>query len=179
MYMRSGSTAIEIADAYLRVSSFLHLGDIREAIHSGDIPAELLYTYIILLEEKVFQITLKVLQFQELQQIVSKSENFVKVLGEAAEYSSYRFPRELRNLYRTLDGKFAESVLSAFKRVEALEDAFNIYINNNSSTSVWEISVYFETLEKFRIKDLRRILAHLRPPSRWGNIIPIKNRWSH
>lgn len=171
MYMATQKSPVQVAVAYLRLSEFLDLPDLRTAIETpGEwLNAKLHYEYLLHLEEKVYQITKKLLLNPELLKTIEQKESgqFQKMLQEAAEFSAYRLPRNLRSLVKSWDDETGERIRTAFRQVDILEDTFTIYVHNKSNRQKWQVKDYFTVVQHYRIKELRQILKDLKASSSW------------
>ncbi|MCH7755397.1 NAD-glutamate dehydrogenase, partial [candidate division KSB1 bacterium] len=134
MIMATGRSLTEIADTYMRLSEFLKLDEMRSLIETAGewLHPNLHYEYLIFLEEKVYQIAKKLLLNPEHLKLLDEKDSltFKKMLNEAAIRSRFRLSRKLRLTLRILSDEDAHGVNNAFKRVDTLEDTFNIFLNN-------------------------------------------------
>ncbi len=170
--MRSGQGEFQIADTYLRLAEFLDLSALRASILGPDgwLRPEIHYRYLILLQNKVFTINRKLLEYPNLRASVFQGNgDFKNVLARATPFSSFRPPRQLRPALRGLDREAGERTLSAFRRVEVLEDAFNIYVRQREKKTGarWKVSDYFQVTGTYRIPEVREAVARLKPSSPW------------
>ncbi len=171
MLMATGRSPSKIADTYMRLSEFLKLDEMRASIETAGewLHPNLHYQYLIFLEEKVFQVAKKLLLKPHYLKLLDERDSvkFKKMLNEAAIRSRYRLSRKLRITLRILSDQDAHEVVNAFKRVDILEDTFNIFLNNKNAGDDWQIVEYFSILQQYRIKELRQILKDLKATSNW------------
>ncbi|MFQ5650248.1 MAG: NAD-glutamate dehydrogenase domain-containing protein [bacterium] len=169
--MATQKSPARIAAVYLRLSEFLHLNEMRAQIEaSGEwLDAKLHYAYLLHLEEKVYQMTKKLLLNPTLLAALNEKDSarFRKMLSEATQHSSYRLPRKLRILCHALQPEAADRIMAAFKRMDILDDTFSIYLNNKISKHAWPVADYFSILQLYRIRELRQILKDLKASSNW------------
>jgi len=171
MVMATGKSPMEVGKCYMVLSEFLNLSSLRSRVEipGGWINANIYYEYMIQLEEKVFQIARKVLQTDGLLQVVmeSASGTFGKMLEEASHHSTFRLDRKIRILFRLLSEEDSGHIMNAFRHVDTLEDTFNIYLNNKSKQTKWQVNEYFAVLQQYRIRELRKIIKQLKASSSW------------
>jgi NAD-specific glutamate dehydrogenase len=171
MVMTTGKSLTEIAHAYLYLSEFLNLDQIMAAIETDGkwLNTIIHYEFLDLLQEKVFQITKKLLENSQLMAHIEEGDSkvFDEVLKKAAEYSTYRLPRKLRMNTPTLSESNRKKVTAVFRTLDILEDAFAIYLNHQINRRQWNIFEYFEVIERYRIQELRKILNDFKPLTGW------------
>ncbi len=191
MQMRTDADIVSIADTYLRLSEYIDLPALRARLRPArftpggaendrtenqEITADLFYEYLLQLEEKIFRMNKRLLEKPNVREQLSNSKSCRELITEAREYSSYRPPRELRGVLRSLDRETAEAVLDAFRTVDTLEDALNIHLlqgggkakkGARKSTPAWTTADYFRVLEVFRIDALRRAAYAMPHESTW------------
>jgi len=171
MHMETGKPLVDIAEAYLRLSEFLNAGELRKHVEKQDewLNATIHYDYLIFLEEKLYQLSKRLLRDQELLGLLDEEDTaeFNRMLREAARHSRYRIPRKLHITMRMLTSDHAIAVKDAFKQIDVLEDTFNIFINNKSGEKPWNVVEYFTILQQYHINELRKIAENLSPASGW------------
>ncbi len=171
LHMTTGKPPKAIAHAYMQLSEFLNLNELRTRIETtGEwLNSNIHYEYLLLLGEKVYEITKKLLKDDALLKIVQAGGTgaFSEILTAASRYSSFRLPRKHRILLKMFSKEEVEGILVAFRQMDALEDAFNIFVNNQARGIQWQISDYFSVLQKYRIKELRQITKDMHATSNW------------
>ncbi len=169
--MATGKSPVEIAKCYVVLSEFLNLPTLRASVElQGEwLHTNIHYEYLMQLEEKVYQIAKRMLQKGNLSGLRGGSDaaTFTKMLHEATHHSTFRLDRRLRILLRMLSQENGTRILNAFRCVDTLEDTFNIYLNNKTTKSKWQVGEYFSVLHQYRIKELRQITKQLKATSSW------------
>ena len=168
MVQRSGESLMKIADAYIRCVEFINAEKLRGLI-GRELPSELLYNYLIELEERIFRIILRVIEDNTILKKLNEKNTgqFESILEASSEQSHFRIPRPLKGFYRSLGKENAARVLKGFQVIDVLEDTFNIYIQNQGKQYVWDVNVYFHVMEKYKIPELRKIVRGIKTDSHW------------
>lgn len=171
MVMATGRSPVKIAVAYARLSEFLNLKKMRNALGNGSewLNADIHYEYLLQLEEKVYQITKRILKNMEwLESIQSRRHPvFASMLKEAARFSNFRLPRKIRILCNMFSEPETNRILDTFRQTHVLQDTFTIFLNNERSGMNWRVEDYFHTLHQYRIEEVRKILRDIRATSSW------------
>ena len=165
MFMRTGRPLEQIADAYMRVTQFLEEAHLR---HTDDqwLHADLHYEYILLLEEQLFSVTRRILEDGSTSPI-GGTNGFVHLLEQCIPHSVFRVRRELRPALRALGSEESGRVMTLFRRVDVLQDAFLLQRLNHNRKNSWKPAEYFAVLERYHIRELRRVIQNLNPASPW------------
>ncbi len=170
-HMATQESPVALTKVYMRLAEFLNLSGLRVAVDLPGqwLPARLHYEYLLNLEEKVYRINKKILKDKTILKLLDEKDSaaFNSMLSQAAAHSNYRFPRKIRTLQRSLCADGSVRITVAFRQMDILEDAFQIFIHNKLNRNPWQVEHYFSTLQSYRVKELRQITKDLKASSTW------------
>ena len=164
----------QIAKSYMILSEFLGLAPLRNLLlqyHGTELPSEILYEYLLLLEEKIFHVNLLVLSNPSLEELLlekTSSQKFLKIHQEAFSFAPMKLSKSNQKLFAKLSLSSQKSVRHSFQMANSLEDSFFLFMNQNSiSSGKLSIKDYYHRIESFEIHRLRELVHGLPASAQW------------
>jgi hypothetical protein len=130
---------------------------------------EYYYEYLIFLEDKVARIVQHILENPELESIIRDDyrDEFLMILNNAAEYSHFRIPNERQALRKALSKESSRDLRAAYRKLDVIEDAFDLFAGQRTRKKKWDVDLYFHTLERYKIPEIREIVHTIKTTTSW------------